>query len=96
VEVVAGIGGPPQAELFRQVPENEDGGLPGHALGRAEDVLVGHEVTEHEDPPVLEPAHDTEELGRLEARHGRVGARGREIGPCQLALPTCISSASLY
>jgi hypothetical protein len=96
VEVVAGIGRAAQAQLLREVPKDQHRRFPGDALGRPEDVLVGHDVSDHEDAPTLELPDDPKELGSLRTRHGGVGGTARLIGSWRRGLLTGNPSPSLY
>ena len=93
---MAGVGRPAETGVLGEVPQDEDRGLPGDTLGLAEDVLVGYQVADDEDPPTLEPLDRSDELGGLRARHGGIVAAPDRIGPWRDGLPGTRSSAPLY
>ncbi len=96
VEVVAGVRGPPEPDLLREVPQDQHRSFTRDALGLAEHVLVRDEVAHDEDPPAREPLDDPEEVGGLSyPRHGRREHReGSAHGDAHFR--RCHSSAPLY
>jgi hypothetical protein len=96
VEVVARVGRAAEPGLLGEVLQDEHRGFPGHALGLAEHVLVGHQVPDHEDAAALEPVDHPEEVDDPRATHRPIVDPSRQFGSWRRGLVTCKSSAPLY